>query len=120
MVNIPCDYCGSPVSTIVDTECNCSCVNCYQQFYTCRACEMGSICEFETNPSSLPKVVSQTIRQGPAVLQTQVKNPQRIEEFCHKCLCWNTDEGYCGKEDLLCKKYHEIHPTYREPRPENI
>ena len=116
MVNTPCNYCGKPASTVVDSEGNCSCVNCYQQFYTCRMCENGSMCEFETNPSPLPKVVVQTIRQGPVTMQTQVKNPQRIEEFCQKCLCWNSEENYCGKEDGWCKKYHEVYPAYREPR----
>lgn len=119
MVNIPCDYCGRPASTVVDSEGNCSCVNCYQQFYTCAMCIHAHECEFETNPSPLPKVVFQTIRRGPAVIQTQVKNPQRIEEFCHKCFCWNTEESICGKEDNWCKKYHEVYPPFRDQRLNN-
>ena len=119
MVNIPCDYCGRPASTVVDTEDNCSCVNCYKQFYTCAMCENASKCEFETNPSPLPKVVQQTVRQGPMIMTTQVKNPERIREFCHICQCWNTSEQFCGREDNWCPNYIEITPRFRQERLKN-
>jgi hypothetical protein len=114
--DIVCNYCGRQLPPFVISDDALVCMNCYQQFYTCRMCEMGHLCEFETNPSPSPKVVFQTIRQGPMVIQHQVKNPQRVEQFCHKCLCWNTEKGYCGKEDGWCKKYHELRPPYREQR----
>lgn len=112
MVRIPCDYCGNPASTIVDSEGNCSCVSCYQKFYTCEMCIKVYGCEFETNPSPIPKVVAQTIRRGPAIMQTQVRNPQRVAEFCHKCQCWNNEESFCGREDGWCKNYHEVRHDY--------
>lgn len=119
MVHIPCDYCGNPASTVVDSEGNCSCVNCCQKFYTCIMCTKVHECEFETNPSPLPKVVMQTIRRGPAVMQTQVRNPQRIAEFCHKCQCWNSEEEFCAREDGWCKNYSEINPRLRKERQDN-
>lgn len=116
MVNIPCDYCGNPASTVVDSEGNCSCVNCYQQFYTCRMCTNAYNCEFETNPSDIPKVIQQTSRQGPAIITQTVKNPARIREFCHPCKCWDTSDGICLREDNWCKSYTEITPRFREER----
>lgn len=120
MVNIPCDYCGRPVSTIVDSEGNCSCVDCYKQFDTCIMCCNGNTCAFETDPSPIPKVVTQTMRQGPMVMQTQVKNPERVKQFCFPCKCFNQDELLCGKEDRWCSSYNEITPRFRQQRFETI
>ena len=116
MVKIPCDYCGNPASTVVDSEGNCSCVGCYQQFYTCRMCEMGSFCPFETDPSPIPKVVMQQVRQGNMVMQTQIKNPERVKQFCFPCICFDQEDLYCKCEDGWCKSYHEIYPPFRDSR----
>ena len=62
----------------------------------CHTCINGQTCEFETNPSPTPKVIMQTFQNGNMTMQQQVKNPERIKEFCHNCPCWLN--GWCGKE----------------------
>ena len=116
MVKVPCDYCGNPVSTIVDEEGTCSCINCYQQFYTCAMCEKVLQCEFETNPSPLPKQVQQTVQRGPMIAQTIVKNPERVKQFCFPCQCFDQDNLVCLREDGWCKSYKEITPRFRQKR----
>ena len=116
MVKIPCDYCGRPASTVVDDEGNCSCVSCYQRFYTCYMCDHAVTCEFENNPSPIPKQVQQTVRQGNMVMQTVVKNPERVKQFCFPCQCFNQDELYCRREDSWCKNYKENAPRFRQER----
>lgn len=74
------------------------CANCNQYLYTCATCLNGNICEFETNPSPSPKMIQNQIRQGNMIIQTVVKNPERIAQFCSAdCLCWNAQDNDCGK-----------------------
>ena len=76
-------------------------LNCAKQLNKCQTCANLQICEFDTNPDPMPKVVMQTVRQGNMVMQTQVKNPSRIEKFCHNCQCFSPDFG-CFKENGCC------------------
>ena len=119
MVKIPCDYCGNPASTVVDSEGNCSCVACYQKFYTCAMCENGHSCPFETDPSPIPKVVMRQVRQGNMVMQTQVKNPERVKMFCFPCPCFDQDDLFCCAEEHWCHNYKEINPRLRDQRLNN-
>ena len=71
-------------------------------------CKEAHICDFETNSSSLPKQVQQTSRQGNMVMQTVVKNPERIRITCEKgCKCWS-DEFGCLKQNGICSNYEEV------------
>lgn len=110
MFDVPCSYCGFPASSVLDTEGNFSCVNCQQKWNTCLFCKQASKCEFETNPSPLPKQVQKTMRQGNMVIQQVVKNPDRIKEFClYSCPCFDEEYNICLREtDGYCAKYNEI------------
>lgn len=75
------------------------CNRCNELLNTCQLCERARFCEFETNPDPMPKVVMKTMHQGNMVMQTQVKNEERIKKFCHSCPCWLGDGiDACGKE----------------------
>ena len=71
------------------------CARCAELLKTCQAC--SAPCEFATNPDPMPKVVMKTVRQGNMVMQTQVKNEERVQKFCPSCCCWDENHG-CMKE----------------------
>ena len=82
------------------------CKNCEEKLGTCATCEKARNCLFETDPSSLPKMIPQTIRQGNAVMQTQVKNPERVKITCkEKCACYNAEMGCLREVSQCCDKY---------------
>ena len=83
-----------------------TCDNCLKLSGTCGGCSKSSTCDFETNPSPLPKAVQKQIRQGNQILVTTVKNPSRIEATCKKnCDCWDEENQQCSKEYGCCSKY---------------
>ena len=100
-----CDICGQPVfitNGAIDAETNnIFHIHCAKMLYTCQTCSLANVCEFETNPDPMPKVVMQTIRQGNMVMQTQIRNPSRIEKFCKNCECFSQGFG-CFKENGCC------------------
>lgn len=71
------------------------CARCAELLKTCQTC--SAPCEFQTNPDPMPKVVMKTVRQGNMVMQTQVKNEERVQKFCPSCCCWDENHG-CMKE----------------------
>ena len=104
-----CPICGKPIyntNLLLDLQEDGSVrslhLTCGQSLNTCATCKHASVCEFETNPDPMPKMVNQTTRQGNMVLQTTVKNPSRIEKFCFKCQCFDKEIG-CLKENNCCK-----------------
>lgn len=116
-----CNYCGRDEANILclrDEVCYFMCDQCAQYCNTCGLCNQVRYCEFETNPSPIPKQVQQTIRQGNMVVQTIVKNPERIQAFCVPCQCWNSENQCCGREFGTCGRYDEYVPeTPNEPVP---
>ena len=100
-----CDVCNTPIiNPIVDITLNkILCERCYVALGTCAGCANGSTCLFETDPSPLPKVVTQTIRQGNMVGQIQVKNPERIKVCCEGCHCFIDNE--CYRTYQYCKNH---------------
>lgn len=74
------------------------CGKCAANLTHCVYCRQNNLCEFETNADSSPKVILQEQRQGNMVMQTQIKNPERVKKFCYSCSCWNTEEEVCFKE----------------------
>lgn len=106
---IMCEVCGQPIITrtnidITENTIHYLCDNCLKQSGTCPTCKMRETCEFETNPSTIPKVVQQRIQQGPMTSIIQVKNPTRIEMFCKNCKCFNEKFG-CLKENGCCGRW---------------
>lgn len=83
------------------------CENCDGQWGNCFTCINITLCDFETNPISLPKQVRIQEQKGPMVINTVGRNPARIRETCEKgCACWQ--EGECWREaygKLGCKNW---------------
>lgn len=85
------------------------CKNCQSKSGTCGGCSKSSICDFETNPSPIPKAVQKRIQQGNQIIVTTEKNPSLIEITCKKnCKCWNTKIQECNKEFGCCENYEEV------------
>jgi hypothetical protein len=106
-----CDYCGKYPGEIVDSNGDVFlCRNCFSQAGTCYLCVNGALCEFETNPSPLPKQVQKTVRQGNMMVQTVIRNPDRTAITClSNCPCFDSNFG-CLKENGTCNKYKEVLP----------
>ena len=110
-----CDICRAPLkasqATITpkeDGDYIITCPNHSQLFGTCHLCLNANGCDFETNPSKIPKVVQRQIKQGPMTQIVQVKNPDRVAETCQKnCKCYDSEIG-CLREHGTCGKYDEI------------
>ena len=106
-----CDICGSLMlknGSVIDiTNENSTliyCNRCLQLMRTCQLCSNFNRCEFETNPSPLPKVVMKTVQQGNMTMQTQVKNEERIKLLCINCPCYDDALG-CKKDfNASCEK----------------
>lgn len=83
------------------------CKLCASQSGTCDLCNERIHCEFETNPSPTPKVVTKQVQTNIGITVTQVTNPARIEETCKKgCVCWDKEYDACmRKEFATCGKY---------------
>ena len=106
-----CDICGK-ISPQFSWFQNCEgiwrreCENCAKTSGTCGSCTQKNECDFETNPSPLPKAVQKQIRQGNQILVTTVINKERIRETCMKnCECFSEEFG-CLKENGCCNKYN--------------
>ncbi len=84
------------------------CERCTRALPTCAGCINGAHCAFEEDPNPMPKVVMQTIRQGNAVMQTQVRNPERVKLFCEKCSCWDSEDKACNREFGCCGRHISI------------
>lgn len=81
------------------------CDDCVNRLGTCFMCKMAHNCDFETNPSTLPKVVQQVIQQGNMQIATQVRNPEREKITCAAgCKCYNETYG-CSRDEGVCINY---------------
>ena len=98
-----CNYCGNPLkeATIWPEFQLITCLRCAQQIEQllatnpCQICCEAAECEFETSTNPLPKLVMQTVRQGNAIMQTQIRNPERMKQTCAGCYCYNKDKNIC-------------------------
>lgn len=110
-----CDFCGQvSITPLVvcpteDNQVRYVCDQCCSLFGTCRTCiQANGGCDFETNPSTLPKVVQKEIRQGNMISRMQVRNPARIDITCKAgCKCWNEENG-CLREAGTCGNWKEF------------
>ena len=105
-----CSLCGQyiidPGSLDADKPEVILCDNCFNLRHKCPSCVEVTDCVFETDPSSIPKVVEQRIQQGPMLQIMQVKNPARIEVTCKtKCKCWDEEYG-CMREIGTCGQWN--------------
>ena len=81
------------------------CFNCSKLSGTCSLCSKSTTCDFETNPSPIPKAMQKQVRQGNQILVTIVKNEERIRETCEKnCGCFSKEFG-CLRENGTCGNY---------------
>ena len=105
-----CGLCGKLIlgkSFIVDSNVICS--NCINQLDKCNTCKHRNECSFETDPSSIPKEVQRTVRQGMMTMMTTVKNPERIKITCQNgCPCYQEATGVCGKSSGTCALYQSL------------
>lgn len=108
--SIFCAICGRELlkeGSIIDGD-RIICGECLNAMGTCAVCRNGNSCAFETDPSSLPKIVQKQIRQGNMTSVVQIKNPDRVEITCKKyCPCFSPENG-CLKQSGVCDKYDEI------------
>lgn len=75
-----------------------ACPSCASLLYTCYTCRYGNACDFETNPSTLPKQVQVSRQQGNMVMSQVIRNPERVKTTCENgCPCWSNEIG-CGKQ----------------------
>ena len=96
-----CALCGKPIveAGIIDGG-ELYCVKCGMLLGTCDTCRHMPVCTFVTDPSPVPKVIQQSVKQGNMIASMPVKNPNRIEITCKKgCECWNDEYG-CMREVL--------------------
>lgn len=72
------------------------CQNCQSKFGTCVGCSKSATCDFETNPSPIPKTVQKRTQQGSQIMVTTIKNPSRIDVTCRiNCPCFSEENGCC-------------------------
>ena len=110
---INCDMCGNPIigtetiflNTQDQSQKRIYCEQCSSLVGKCPTCRFQRVCDFETNPSPLPKTIQQQIRQGNAVMMTEIRNPERVAATCEKnCSCFDKEFG-CMKQNDFCMKW---------------
>ena len=113
----PCALCGNHMTKtnqfidVTDTENIISyCGSCKQHINHCPTCSKSKECLFETDPSPLPKIVQQEIRQGNMIQVMTVKNPERVKITCSACPCYY-DNSNCHRDFNFCQNYHFILDT---------
>ena len=84
------------------------CEKCHTAIPTCAGCKNSVQCAFNDDPNPLPKIVMQTVQQGNMMMQTQVRNPERIKLFCENCPCYNAEDRACDRECNVCAQYNCI------------
>ena len=97
-----CHRTGRVEDLLIDAKTNqLICAECLAAASTCKLCAHNSSCDFETNPSPLPKVIVQNIRQGNMTMQTQIRNPERVKITCAAgCKCYIN--GDCARQVHSC------------------
>ena len=81
------------------------CFNCSKLSGTCGGCSNSTTCDFETNPSPIPKAIEKRFQKGNQIIVAQVKNPSRIDITCRvNCQCFSEEFGCC-REHNTCGNY---------------
>lgn len=96
-----CDMCQNIVfknNYLIEEDTNNKiCFQCNEKMKTCQLCTQFSRCEFQTNSSTIPLYITETVQQGNMIVQKQIKNKERIEKFCLSCPCYEGDYN-CRKD----------------------
>ena len=110
-----CDLCGglfieSPYIDITNsTKLLVVCPECKAAYHYCPTCTHSQSCAFETDPSTLPKMVQKQVRKGNMIAVTTIRNPERIAITCAKsCSCYDPETKECVRENLSCPNYRFI------------
>lgn len=82
------------------------CPQCFKALKGCAACSHSQKCNWETDPSPLPKFITKTIRQGPMIMQQTVPNPERIKAICFGCPCCH-EETFCARQFNVCGNHNQ-------------
>lgn len=106
---INCGMCGAPIvgsDLIYDTQSgNIYCRKCAPYVRTCYNCLDGNVCDFQTNPSPLPKQVQMRQQMGNTVVSQVVTNPERVKITCQNgCHCYSEELG-CVKEFCMQNRF---------------
>ena len=81
------------------------CDDCNKLSGHCGGCSKSSTCDFETNPSPIPKAVQKTFKEGFQTIVTTVPNPSRVDITCRvNCPCFSEEFG-CLRENGTCGNY---------------
>jgi hypothetical protein len=85
------------------------CKNCNATRNNCQSCVRRNQCAFETDPSPVPKMIQQTVRQGNMVSSFLAKNPERIALTCvnQKCPCY-AGENACSRDLGSCAQWEWV------------
>lgn len=111
-----CTKCGRNGAKVLSNK-KYFCNECAELFGTCAMCVHGKKCEFNTNLTPIPKVISKRERQqtemGYVEQVYQMPNPQRIKALCieMECTCCKECEDgkfRCMRQFGTCEKYEEI------------
>lgn len=105
-----CDCCKKPflepaVINQEEKEIKILCPTCTERAHTCALCENNASCKFQ-DPSiepNIPIMVMKSIQRGPAIMQTQIPNPERMKRVCVDCTCFDEEIG-CAREYDTCRK----------------
>lgn len=106
-----CDSCGRKFiasdATIIADDNLIICPECARCRNLCVTCKNFSKCDFETNPSTLPKVVQKQVRRGNMTSVTQIRNPERVRITCQNgCPCYHSEFDCCKQNHGTCQQYH--------------
>lgn len=106
---INCGMCGAPIvgsDLVYDVKLDSIyCRRCSPFVRTCHNCIDGNVCDFQTNPSPLPKQVQMTKQMGNTVVSQVVANPERVKITCQNgCHCYSEELG-CVKEFCMQNRF---------------
>lgn len=116
---IQCSVCGNPIipgkSTIFEADSSgvyhAICNECAIALGTCAGCENAKSCAFENDPRP-DKIIMETVRQGNAILQKQVQNPEIVRDTCAKrCKCFSEEFG-CLRKINCCGNHNTVLEDY--------
>lgn len=102
-----CVFCGNIImpNKIIWTDSGPVCEKCINLFGKCPTCKNMNVCEFQSNPNSIPKVVQKQVQTPQGTIVTNVKNPTRIDMFCKVCKCWDKCCNKNENDNLTCGNY---------------
>lgn len=81
------------------------CPDCADQIGQCSTCSLGDKCDFQTNPSPIPRTIKRQVQHGPIFSVTEEKNPARTAITCKvNCECFDPEKE-CLKKSGVCNKW---------------